>query len=315
MRIVSLVIFSLVGAAFAEDVKGSKDHPLVGRYVGSTITKYSVKGYEELNLVAKPVLKYADRDKPEMHSLPVSGKLTRILYEGPEERSVLEVVRNYQKKLEGEGFITQFFCRTAECGEAPAFWTVANDGSGLRSQWDSNTYLLTRRTSGGSDIWVSVMGVEFGGTATKPLTPQVLVTVVEAQAMEEDKIEVKDASAIGSALESAGKIAIYGIYFDVDKATLKAESRPQLEQIAKLLNDRPALNVLIVGHTDSSGSLEYNRTLSEQRASAVKAALTGEFRISDSRLTPVGVGMAAPVASNRDEAGRAKNRRVEIVER
>lgn len=310
-----IIVLLFVSICSAQDIKGSKDHPLVGRYVGSVIKKYSAKGYEELHLVKQPVLKYADREKPELHSIPVAGKLTRIVYEGPVERSILEVARNYQSKLQGDGFETLFFCRGADCGEAPAFWTVANDGSGLRSQWDSNTYLLAKKTTGGSDIWVSVFGVESGGTATNPLTPEVLVTVVETQAMEDNKIEVKNASAIGSALDSSGKIAIYGIFFDVDKATLKAESTPQIAEIAKLLKERPDLSILIVGHTDSSGSLEYNQTLSEQRAGSVKTALNKDYQISENRLIPVGVGMAAPVASNRDEAGRAKNRRVEIVER
>jgi len=316
MRIISLFFILIFSAtAFAQDIAGSKDHPLVGRYEGAVIKKYSTKAYEELSLVNRPVEKYADRDKKELHSIDVSGKLTRIIYEGPAERSILEVVRNYQKKLESDGFQTLFFCKLKECGEAPAFWTVANNESGLRSIWDTNTYLLLKKNQDGADIWVSIYGVESSGTATNPLTPHVLLSVVESKPMEADKVQVKDAGAIGSAIDTAGRIAIYGIHFDFDKAEIKAESTPQLNEIAKLLKERPALNILIVGHTDSKGSLDYNTNLSQQRAASVKSALVREHQILAERLTPIGIGMASPVASNREEEGRAKNRRVEIVER
>jgi len=299
----------------AQDIPGSKDHPLVGRYEGSVIKKYLTKAYEELFLVNRPVEKYSDRDKKELHSIAVAGKLTRIIYEGPAERSILEVIRNYQKKLEADGFQVEFFCRQKECGDAPTFWTVANSKSGLRSIWDTNTYLLLKKNQSGAEIWVSIYGVESSGTATNPLSSHVLLSVVESKPMEEDKIQIKDADAIGTSLDTAGRIAIYGIHFDFDKAEIKTESAPQLKEIAKLLKERPGLNILIVGHTDSKGSVDYNTNLSQQRATSVKAALVREHQISDERLTPIGIGMASPVASNREEEGRTKNRRVEIVER
>ena len=72
--------------------------------------------------------------------------------------------------------------------------------------------------------------------------------------------------------------------------------------------------MLIVGHTDGMGALDYNRDLSERRARAVVETLARDFKIERDRLTAVGVGMASPVATNRTDDGRAKNRRVEIVE-
>jgi outer membrane protein OmpA-like peptidoglycan-associated protein len=71
----------------------------------------------------------------------------------------------------------------------------------------------------------------------------------------------------------------------------------------------------VVGHSDGKGALDYNRDLSQRRAEAIVARLASQYGIAAGRMTALGVGMAAPVASNRDEAGRALNRRVELVER
>ena len=70
---------------------------------------------------------------------------------------------------------------------------------------------------------------------------------------------------------------------------------------------------IIVGYTDNQGAFEHNQTLSAQRAKAVTAALTKDHNVPTASIIVVGVGMAAPVASNADETGRVKNRRVEIV--
>ena len=113
----------------------------------------------------------------------------------------------------------------------------------------------------------------------------------------------------------SGHMAIYGIYFDSGKATVRKDSDAALEEIAKLLRDNPKLNLFIVGHTDSDGSLEYNMGLSGQRAEAVVEILSNHYRIESFRLEPKGLGPLAPVASNRSVDGKAKNRRVELVER
>jgi OmpA family len=88
----------------------------------------------------------------------------------------------------------------------------------------------------------------------------------------------------------------------------------QLEEMAKLLKQAPARKLLVVGHTDNVGSFTFNMDLSQRRAAAVVAALATRFGIGKDRLAPVGVSFASPVAPNADEGGRAKNRRVELVD-
>jgi outer membrane protein OmpA-like peptidoglycan-associated protein len=124
---------------------------------------------------------------------------------------------------------------------------------------------------------------------------------------------VVSSEQIARAMGTEGKVVFYGIYFDTDKATLKAESTPTLAEMAKWLKTNASANVFIVGHTDMQGPIERNQKLSRDRAAAVIAALSRDHDIKAERLGAEGVGPLAPVANNTDDAGRAKNRRVEMV--
>jgi outer membrane protein OmpA-like peptidoglycan-associated protein len=137
------------------------------------------------------------------------------------------------------------------------------------------------------------------------------VVVVETGAMKQDV--VADAAALSASIAASGKAAVYGIYFDTGKAVVKPESTPALEEIVKLLKQNGSLSLYVVGHTDNTGALDFNLKLSADRAEAVVKALLGRG-IAASRLKGAGVGPYCPVASNRAEAGKAMNRRVELVE-
>jgi len=137
------------------------------------------------------------------------------------------------------------------------------------------------------------------------------LTIVERQAMKQDV--TANADALSSGLAATGHVEVPGIFFDFNKADIKPESHPALEQVAALLKKSPALKVWVVGHTDWVGSAETNTTLSNARAAAVVAALTQEFGIEARRLAPHGVGPYSPVATNTTDEGRARNRRVELV--
>jgi len=114
-------------------------------------------------------------------------------------------------------------------------------------------------------------------------------------------------------LLDTGTIRLQGIEFDTGKATIKAESDSLLDDVAKILQQYPALTLEIGGHTDNRGAKARNMVLSEARAKAVLAYLVQKFPTLDaSHFTVVGYGPTVPVAPNTSELGRAKNRRVEF---
>lgn len=140
-----------------------------------------------------------------------------------------------------------------------------------------------------------------------------MVDIIEAKDREKKMVTV-DAGAMAKSIDATGRVALYGIYFDFNKADLKPESDSTLTEIAALMKQNGGLKLLVVGHTDNVGSFPFNMDLSQRRAAAVVAALTARFSVVKERLTPVGVSFASPVATNKTEEGRAKNRRVELVE-
>jgi outer membrane protein OmpA-like peptidoglycan-associated protein len=117
------------------------------------------------------------------------------------------------------------------------------------------------------------------------------------------------------AIESAGRVATQGIYFDTGSDRIRPESSGTLKQIAAMLNEHAGLNITIEGHTDNVGDAAANQTLSENRARAVTDALVSTYGVDAERLQAVGLGDTKPAGSNTTPEGRQNNRRVELVKR
>lgn len=174
--------------------------------------------------------------------------------------------------------------------------------------FSNSKYVHYRLRKGNDEFWgKSGCGSESGSSTCGAISHQ----IIRVAGMEQSV--VVSSEQIAKAMGEEGKVVFYGIYFDTDKATLKAESAPTLAEMAKWLKANASAKVFIVGHTDMQGAVERNQKLSRDRAAAVIAALTKDHEIKADRLAADGVGPLAPVASNTDEAGRAKNRRVEMV--
>ncbi len=103
-----------------------------------------------------------------------------------------------------------------------------------------------------------------------------------------------------------------GLLFDVNKAELKQASKDNLTKLAGILNKYPDTNILLEGHTDSTGSEEWNLELSKLRAQSVENYLAGK-QVMEPRFTVMGYGESQPIASNETTDGRAANRRVEVA--
>ncbi len=127
---------------------------------------------------------------------------------------------------------------------------------------------------------------------------------------------LSEENAAGSQLEEElkkdGRATVYGINFDFNSDKIKDESKTTLDQIVGILKENSDWKMTVEGHTDNVGGETFNQTLSEKRANAVKKYLV-DAGIDESRLTAKGLGMSKPIAKNDTEAGRARNRRVELV--
>ena len=329
------------------DIPGARDSALLKRYDGSFIVSYDRVAFTDFK-VPLSRLEAVDPDKRRDISnnvvhLPkqereLEGARTRLAYLLPTERSPLEVLRNYQDEVEAAGGSVLFTCKGEACGGDPERSSAGGGGdSSLLMYFVREGELKDQAFSNGACALASSIADQRFFTARVPhpdgeahvtvQTYQVkndlyckafnnrtvaVVHVLEPRARDRRMVAVK-ADEMARSIDATGRIALYGILFDTDKAELKPASDQALVEIAALLKTDPGLSVLIVGHTDNQGSFDYNIELSRKRADAVVKALVTTYKIDARRLRPAGAGMIAPAAPNMAEDGRARNRRVEIV--
>lgn len=348
VRIVSSIAPTFADATIpTSDIEGSADNPLLKRYDGAFIVSYEQSAYTDFTVPLSPLVASADPDArdtnnnrvyaPEQQH-EVEGALTRIAYVLPAERSPLEVLRNYQDVVEAAGGEVLFECKKEDCGGDAGRATsgggnkmslamfflhdsdlkdadFSNGKCALTSGINDQRFFSAKIPQAEGDAYVTVQTfsliddlycAELNGRTIA------LVHVLEPKGREK-KMVVVEAAKMANSLSTSGSISLYGIYFDTDKAALKPESDPTLQEIATLLQNDPKMAVIVVGHTDNQGAFAYNIDLSSRRAEAVKDALVTKYGIDGGRLTAAGAGMMAPVASNDSEDGRSKNRRVVLV--
>jgi OOP family OmpA-OmpF porin len=318
--LMALLLFAPTASAQHSDSPGSEDHPMVTRYEGSFIDGYEIQEFDEFVLPLGPAVRNSDGKKVPSEQVVLEGLITRILYRGPDERSSLEILRNYQSALEAAGFETLYSCGS-DCGNnfaailyGPMDMRIMNtDTSGGAFDLPQDVrYLSAKMEDESRTVHVSLLTAfdnGFGDLSKRPVT---LLQIIESKAMDTGMVMV-DAEAIGKGIDTNGHMAVYGVQFDTDSAKIKHDSASVLAEIAKLLESRPSLNILVVGHTDNQGAFEYNISLSSQRANSVARYLTENHNIDQGRMRAEGVGFLAPVATNDTPDGRAKNRRVELV--
>ncbi|MBB4128285.1 outer membrane protein OmpA-like peptidoglycan-associated protein [Xanthomonas translucens] len=173
--------------------------------------------------------------------------------------------------------------------------------SGLGDIWNNPTQVFVVHRAD-RDIWIHLCSYQFGGglliAETKPL---------------EITASVLPASELKAQIDKTGKVALH-VNFATDKTDILPDSQPQIEQVVQLLKQDASLKLAVNGYTDNTGDPAHNKTLSEGRAKAVAAAITAQG-IDASRLSSAGFGDADPVADNANDAGKAQNRRVELVKR
>lgn len=316
----------------AADVDGSADHALLKRVTGSEIFFTRSIDYDKLKLaLGKIEWSRAEFKVKPYESATVEGKILTNYYRMPEKLSVLEAFRNYEQELKEKGFEILFSGQGDEV-ETPGFnnqiakeilnMTGTYGTAEQKAHWPFQHtdekkagYISAKKAGETGDIYMSVYLVSNSHNNWMQLPVDLTlarVDVCETKAREQ-RMELVKSEQMASEISLNGRIALYGILFDHDKATLRTDSQTTLDEVARLLKEKSELKILVVGHTDATGSFAYNRDLSQQRAQSVVTDLVSKG-ISAERLFPVGVAFASPVAANISEDGRAKNRRVELVD-
>ncbi len=262
-------------AAAQNDVAGSRDHPMLARYPDSHIAEYR-KGFD--------AVEFRVREGGKERRQRVEGDTTviRYFYNSPERQpSALQLIRNYQNAVKAIGgqVVYERLPRDADGGET-----------------------TLKAAAAGKEVWIQVLPDIFGAP-----TQSYLLTIVEVAGM----AQVVTANAMLDELNRKGFVTLY-INFDTNKWDIKPEARPTIAEIVRLMKEQAGLRLRIEGHTDNVGRPDANKKLSENRARSVMQAIIAGG-IDAARLTAVGHGQEAPIADNRSEEGRAKNRRVELV--
>lgn len=303
-----LLLTSLFLLAGLAESSNYKDYPLIGGYPTSQLTFTQTTDYDAFNFPASVVNTSAS---PYTHKdIEVKGKVFQYLY-NINKVSTLQVYENYTKALATLGFEVTFSCHLEECGNDNAKMALGElvaIGNNLYSMYEKPYYLLAQKNTDKGRIYAAWF---IGGLNGDVAVQQ---TIVEEKPLENNLIKVSP-EILKQQIDVTGKAAIYGIYFDAGKASIKPESKTALEAIAQLLTKNKDLMLYVVGHTDDSGAGVSNVELSRQRAEAVVKELVTTYKISEARLQAQGVGPYAPVSNNTSDIGKQKNRRVELVQR
>jgi len=311
-----------VGKPSPLDQDGCADHPALSRYPETILAWCSIENYLPFRIPLGPVTGYRAIAEWE----DTAGRVTRnfYVYEG-EDRTHSEVYLNYSKALKtagfeilGEGLFPaqnlkrdiggrswqEVYYRTNPWKGPGAVNTLA---AGTASSGGSASIIARKKRVDGT-LWVVGMIEQHSSTYIG-----VLLDFIETKDAETGLV-MANAEAMGKDIAEYGRTVIAGLMFDHDKASLKAESKPALDEAAKLLKTMAGKSFYVVGHTDSAGSYAYNTKLSGGRAASVRQALIDGYGVKPDRLQAIGVGPVSPVFTNGSDGGKEKNRRVELVE-
>ena len=300
------------------DIDGGKDYPLISRFAGAIIEFYQETKWGAYKLPVDDRGKI-DWNKPRS----LEGKVIRIQYSVPVANNSEFVLQNYKAAFEKAGFTILTAIANEELGvsdrphtwgnkyyDAGGYYNGLNNvkfGMGINMPlWkNDHSFIAACGKKDGQDIYAAVY------TVVADNYTLITQDVVEVETV---KTGMVTAEAISKAILADGHMAVYDILFETGAAAIKPESAAVLKNVADYMNAHANKKFFVVGHTDNTGDFSANMALSENRAKTVLNELTAKYAVKPEQLKAYGVSSLAPVASNSTEAGKAKNRRVDIVE-
>jgi OmpA-OmpF porin, OOP family len=330
MKLALLTVAALSAASLLAQSPSADpgDPPHLKRYSGAVVFSHSKETYTPYRI---PLSKWAYKAGAQSEDsyekmMDVEGSLTRIAYYIPDlQRTVIEVQRNYLDELPQAGWEILFQGKGSAQLHGNFGYRTRIREAVPKSQIleyphpEETAFVAARRTDADGDTYATFIITKYENGLVGPFEgiikrDMVLVRadVIKPRALENRMVFV-NATQMQSDITATGHASIYGILFDFNKADLKPESQPTLAEIGKLMAANPGLKLLVVGHTDNVGTLDFNRDLSARRAQSVVQALSTQYGVAPQRLHGEGVSFLCPVSTNDTEDGRAKNRRVELV--
>ena len=265
---------------------------------------------------------YLEDTGSEIEKVITEGRISSRIFTKPSEKSTFEVFKSYENELKTAGFemlaslggdsrvrtLSREINKGAGVNDLPGR-AYKKDGKPATGSLDwlatfSEHYIAARKTDGDTDFLVVVLIADRRDLYA--------VDIVESAAMEQDTVSLT-LDAVRSQMASEGRMAIYGILFDTNSASMQPDSKAALDIISEYLGENPGRSFYVVGHTDDQGRLAGNLELSRARAESVVKALIDRMPAAQSRLSAHGVGPLSPVATNEQADGRQLNRRVELV--
>jgi outer membrane protein OmpA-like peptidoglycan-associated protein len=327
----------------ANDVVSAKDPAYLGRFTGSKLLTHAAAEFDTLTVplsALKPVAGQRDTSNNAVQApdkkLELEGRRQHFVYLLPEGTAPLAVIRNYQNQAKAKGGKTLYECLGQECGggqRSPSwggggtqsigmflwhpdkFTDKGNSPAGcaMRGKLTEQRFTALEIPASSAHATVLAFNTQLDGDC-KAFNGRtfVMVDTLESKAMAQT-MESPSADEMVASLTTSGRVALYGILFDSGRTEVKTESKATMDEIGKLLAANKSLKLLVVGHTDNVGGFAPNLELSRKRAESVVAQLVSQYKVAPGRLQAFGVAYASPVAPNVDEAGRARNRRVELV--
>jgi len=296
-----------------------KEHPALSKYQGAELVVSEVKDY--VPYVLGTGLQEEKSEEFRGHKyyfsdyIDLEGKLTRIQYRVPKSEGLYKVFKNYENALKNAGY--QILFTTSQKESSYGFWNEIV----YHHEWGINPvrgedfedpfgragfrFIAAKGNYKGNNIYFAIFIHNYNEFV------YITQDSIEINLMESGLVTAKK---IEDNIKMSGFVSIYGVHFDTGKWNIKEDSKPALKEIADFLKNHPDKKYYIVGHTDNEGNFESNMTLSEKRANAVMKALINNYGIKADQLKAYGVSSLSPVTSNSTEEGKARNRRVEIVE-
>ena len=252
--------------------------------------------------------------------LPVEGRVRRAAWklEAP-GLTPLQVIRPLREQLKEAGFEVVLDCGAARCGGFDFRFAVETlPGPNMYVNIRAYRFVTALRKEGDETAEVVTLLASTSATSA-------YVQIIQAGDLSAGRAKVKTTERVpvntntlvtddlSAQLVGQGHVVLNGLRFKTGSSDLGQGPFADLATLAEFLQAQPALRVALVGHTDSVGSLDGNIALSRRRAQSVRRRLIEAYGVDGGRMDAQGMGYLAPVASNLEEDGREKNRRVEVI--